>query len=129
MRNIYILLGEDNPTNQLLIRKIVEKRGWLIDIVDNGEKVVQKMMDRRYDLVLMDVQMPIINGYEATEMIRKMEAKQGRHTPIIAVTAFAMKGDREKSIEAGMDDYISKPIRQKIFFEVIEQYLKEKKGD
>ncbi|KAJ9082352.1 histidine kinase osmosensor [Entomophthora muscae] len=106
-----ILLAEDNIVNQKLAVRILEKFGHKANIVPNGLEAVQAVKTSRYDLVLMDVQMPIMGGFEATARIRELEAETGDHTPIIALTAHAMIGDREKCIAAGMDDYVTKPLR------------------
>lgn len=105
-----ILLAEDNLVNQVLVLKLLQKGGHRVSVVSNGESVLDLWKDRGFDLILMDVQMPIMGGYEATRKIRETESASGRHTPIIAMTAHAMQGDREKCLAAGMDEYISKPI-------------------
>ena len=119
-----ILLAEDNPVNQMLAVRLLEKRGYSIQVADNGQKaldLLEKAAPGEFAVVLMDVQMPNMDGYEATAELRKREAKAGRHTPIIALTAHAMKGDRERCLAAGMDDYVSKPIHAKELFAVIER--------
>jgi two-component system, sensor histidine kinase and response regulator len=105
-----ILLAEDNPTNRILALRILEKRGHKVIVAENGKEAVDLLEQHAADLVLMDVQMPVMGGFEATAAIRERERPTGRRLPIIAMTAHAMKGDRERCIEAGMDDYISKPI-------------------
>ncbi len=105
-----ILLAEDNKVNQLLAQRVLEKMNYRIDIAGNGREACQALEKINYDLVLMDVQMPEMSGYEATQWIRKNLSDQ-RQPRIVAMTANAMKGDREKCIEVGMDDYISKPIK------------------
>jgi two-component system, sensor histidine kinase and response regulator len=105
-----ILLAEDNPTNRILALRILEKRGHKVLVAENGKEAVDLLEHHEVDLVLMDVQMPVMGGFEATLVIRQREMSTGRRLPIIAMTAHAMKGDRERCIEAGMDDYISKPI-------------------
>jgi CheY-like chemotaxis protein len=107
-----ILLAEDNPVNQLVATKLLEKQGHTVFVAGNGKEAVDVARSRTdLDVILMDVQMPEISGYEATQQIRAMERGTPRHVPIFAMTAFAMKGDRERCLIAGMDGYLSKPIR------------------
>jgi CheY-like chemotaxis protein len=107
-----ILLAEDNPVNQLLAIKLLEKQGHTVSLAANGKDAVDAFASgAKFDLILMDVQMPEVSGYEATRQIREMERGTGRHMPIIAMTAFAMADDRERCLAAGMDNYISKPIK------------------
>ena len=115
-----ILLVEDNVVNQKLALRLLEKMGYRADVVSNGREGVKAVETNQYNLVLMDVQMPEMDGLEATRQIRK---KEENHIPIIAMTANAMTGDRERCIEAGMDDYISKPIRPQILQEAVNKYL------
>jgi signal transduction histidine kinase/DNA-binding NarL/FixJ family response regulator len=106
-----ILVAEDNTVNQLLIKLMLEKLGYSCDVVGNGIEVIESIRRCRYDLILMDVQMPEMGGIEATERIRDLEKESSQHIKIVAVTASAMQGDRQTFIKAGMDDYISKPIQ------------------
>lgn len=107
----YILVAEDNPTNQKLATGIFKKLGYKIEIASNGQEALEKLKDGRFDLVLMDIQMPIMDGYEATAKIRNSSSDVFNHRiPVIAMTAHAFKSDQEKCLAAGMDDYISKPI-------------------
>ena len=106
-----ILLVEDNAVNQKLAARLLEKRGHTVAIAGNGKEALAALERQSFDLVFMDVQMPEMDGYEATEAIRRKEKASGDHLPIIAMTAHAMAGDRERCLTAGMDDYISKPIR------------------
>lgn len=106
-----VLLVEDNLVNQEVARSMLIKKGHTVVIANNGEEAVAIYKNESFDLVLMDVQMPVLNGYEATQQIRKIENSTAKHTPVIGLTANAMKGDREKCLEAGMDDYVSKPVR------------------
>ncbi len=124
MYNGKILVAEDNPSNQKLITILLQKLGLEVALADDGQIAVQKCSEASYDLILMDMQMPNMNGYEATRQLRK----QGLSTPIIAVTANAMMGDEEKCLEAGCDGYISKPIDRSKLAEVIDQYLKAAVG-
>ncbi|MBN2174560.1 MAG: PAS domain S-box protein [Bacteroidales bacterium] len=125
-RKLKILLAEDNEANQFLIKAISKTKNWEIDVVDNGEQAVEKYRLSQYDLILMDVQMPVMNGYEATKIIREIETEKGIHTPIIALTAYAMKSDKDLCIEAGMDDYISKPFKRQLFLDAITNILEKK---
>jgi CheY-like chemotaxis protein/anti-sigma regulatory factor (Ser/Thr protein kinase) len=118
------LLAEDNRVNQKLAVKMIEKLGPKVDVVSNGREAVDALRNCRYDLVFMDVQMPEMDGFEATRLIRELETPGGPRIPIIAMTAHAMKGDRERCIEAGMDAYISKPIRKEQLQEVLRAILK-----
>ena len=117
-----ILLVEDNKMNQLVGSKVLDKLGYHFDIASHGGEAVQAVMLRHYDAILMDCQMPEMDGYEATGHIRRVEG-DSRHTPIIAMTAAAMEGDREKCLAAGMDDYITKPVRPDVIAAVIERWV------
>ena len=105
-----ILLAEDNPVNQRLALRLLEKMGHRVTLVDNGLDALELGQDGKFDLVLMDVQMPGLDGLSATRRIRQHEVEHGGHVPIVAMTARAMQGDRKRCIDAGMDDYLSKPI-------------------
>lgn len=106
-----ILIAEDNPINQKLARRILEKQGHKVTIVENGAQAVATVFqDRRFNIILMDCQMPVMSGYEATKEIRQRSSDLPFHIPIVAMTANAMEGDRESCLAAGMDDYLSKPI-------------------
>lgn len=107
-----ILLAEDGPANQLLAKALLERWGHRVTVVNNGLEAVTAMENDPYDLVLMDVQMPEMDGLEATREIRRMEQMSNRHTAVIAMTAHAMAGDKEKCLSAGMDAYLSKPVRK-----------------
>lgn len=108
-----ILLAEDNRVNQKLTSRMLEKNGHKVVIAHNGIEAVERVQENAFDLILMDIQMPEMDGYSATQKIRELEKVNGNHTPIIALTAYAMKGDREKCLAAGMDNYLSKPINFK----------------
>ena len=123
-RGLRILLAEDNYVNQQLALGLLKKRGHRVAVAGNGQEAVEALEKERFDLVLMDVQMPVMGGIEATAVIRAKEDQNGGHVPIIAVTAHAMDGDRERCIEAGMDGYVSKPIRAQRLDEAIESLVK-----
>src|SRR5215469_7357599 len=110
-RSLRVLLAEDNPVNQTLAMRILEKLGHKVQVVNNGREALKRSQAEDFDLILMDVQMPEMDGLEATKAIRSAEASTGIHLPIIAMTAHAMKGDKEECLSAGMDAYLSKPIR------------------
>jgi len=110
-RPLRVLLAEDNPVNQTLAMRILEKLGHKVQVANNGKEALERAQAEEFDVVLMDVQMPEMDGLEATAAIREAEVGTGKHVPIIAMTAHAMKGDREKCLSAGMDEYLSKPIR------------------
>jgi two-component system sensor histidine kinase/response regulator len=117
-----ILLAEDNIVNQRVALRILEKDGHRVVVANNGAEALKALDQRDFDAVLMDVQMPEMGGFEATAKIRERERRSGAHIPIIAMTAHAMREDRERCLEAGMDDYISKPIRASDLIELIAKY-------
>jgi two-component system sensor histidine kinase/response regulator len=121
-----ILLAEDNVVNQRLAARILEKGGHSVVIAGNGKEVLAALQSETVDLVLMDVQMPEMDGFEATRAIRQGEIGKKRHIPIIAMTAHAMTGDRDRCLAAGMDDYISKPIRALDLLSLIEQTTRQR---
>ena len=121
-RALQILLVEDNAVNQRLALRILEKAGHQVRVAENGLRAVSQFQSHPFDLVLMDVQMPQMDGFEATAAIRAWELPRESRTPIIAMTAHAMKGDRERCLQAGMDGYIPKPIRAEHLLSVIDQY-------
>ena len=125
-----ILLVEDNAVNQKLAVLLLQKNGYRADVVSNGKEAIQALERVTYDLVLMDIQMPEMNGYETTGVIRDRKSNVRDHeVPIIAMTANAMKGDRERCLEAGMSHYIAKPIKPKELLEAITTYLPEEDKD
>jgi two-component system, sensor histidine kinase and response regulator len=118
-----LLLVEDNAVNQKVAERVLEKLGYYVDTVSNGSEAVEKCQRGLYDAILMDLQMPEMDGYSATREIRRREGP-GRHSIIIAITASAMSGDREQCLAAGMDDYITKPVRSAELQQTLQRYLK-----
>ncbi|RMG30977.1 MAG: response regulator, partial [Methanobacteriota archaeon] len=121
-----ILLAEDNHVNQKLAQKMLEKLGHQVVVANNGKMALEKLQGEPFDLVIMDIQMPEMDGFEATARIREEEKTSGEHLPIIALTANAMSGDRERCLEAGMDDYLAKPIKKKDLIEVIRKVMRDR---
>lgn len=121
IRSLKILLAEDNPVNQKLAMLMLEKKGHKVVVARNGLEAVEKNEQEKFDLILMDIQMPELDGLQATRQIRELEKRTGKRIPIIALTAHALKGDEEKCLEAGMDEYISKPISRRQLFETMER--------
>ena len=117
-----VLLAEDNIVNQRLATRLLEKRGHRVTVAANGREALEALERESYDLVLMDVQMPEMDGMEATANLREMEKLTGRHQPVVALTAHAMKGDQELCLAAGMDGYLTKPIRPQELDELLEKY-------
>jgi PAS domain S-box-containing protein len=118
-RRLRVLLAEDNVVNQRLAVRLLEKAGHAVTVAANGREAVAALDREAFDVVLMDVQMPEMGGFEATAVIREREKASGRHVPIVAMTAHAMKGDRERCLLAGMDDYVSKPVRAQELHEAL----------
>jgi CheY-like chemotaxis protein len=121
--NTHVLVAEDNPVNQTLVRRLLEKRGYSIIVVGNGRAALDALEQDEFDIVLMDVQMPVMDGFAATAAIREKEQATGRHMPIVAMTAHALKGDQERCLAEGMDAYVSKPIRTEDLFLTLERLL------
>ena len=118
-----ILLAEDNPVNQKLTVRLLEKVGHRVEVAENGKVALALLESSSFDLVLMDIQMPEMDGLTATRAIREQEQKTGKHIPIVALTAHAMTGDREKCLQAGMDEYLSKPVNARELYQTISQVL------
>ncbi len=121
-RPLRVLVAEDNPVNRRLLVRLLEKRGHSVTVAENGGAAVAAAERQEFDLALMDVQMPEMDGFEATKAIRKRELASGRHLPIVALTAHAMVGDKQRCMDAGMDDYLSKPVRLAAIDELLERY-------
>ena len=122
-QGLRVLLAEDNLVNQKLAVYMLEKRGHSVEVAGNGREALRLLRRQQFDLVLMDIQMPDLDGFEATAAIRAEEETTGAHIPIIAMTAHAMKGDMERCLEAGMDGYVSKPVQVGELFEAIENLV------
>ncbi|MBN1766114.1 MAG: response regulator [Sedimentisphaerales bacterium] len=117
-----VLLTEDNITNQKVAAKVLEKFGCTVEVANNGQEALDLLEHEFYDILFMDCQMPVMDGYTAVKEIRKQEAGTGQHRTIVAMTAHAMQGDREKCITAGMDDYISKPLNRDELYKILTRY-------
>lgn len=120
--SLNVLVAEDTPANQKVVRAILRKRGHNVEIANNGREAIDKVVADPYDVVLMDIQMPTVDGYQATSAIRELDEGDRATIPIIAMTAHAMKGDADKCIEHGMNDYISKPIDSRRLIELVERW-------
>ncbi len=114
-----VLVAEDSKTNQELIKLLLKRMGLKVTMVEDGKECIDIALSRTFDLILMDIQMPNVNGYEAAKILRKKQVQ----TPIIALTAYALKADRQKCLDAGCDDYIAKPINRKILLKKVRKYL------
>ena len=121
-QELKILLVEDNPVNQLLASRILQKRGHVVVLAGDGKSAVEIVRQQSFDLVLMDVQMPEMDGLEATTAIREHERASGKHVPIIAMTAHALVGDKERCLEAGMDGYLSKPMQPEELYAILDDF-------
>lgn len=123
---LHILLAEDNDVNQMVVEKWLRRRGWTITTAQNGQEVLEAFEKQPFDLILMDIQMPKMDGMMATKAIRVQEQQTRRHIPIIALTAHTMEGDRERFLKAGMDAYVAKPLNSKQLYAAIETCLSRK---
>ncbi len=127
-RRLRVLVVDDSPTNRLVATRLLEERGHTVEAAENGHLAVAAVADGGFDIVLMDVQMPVLDGLEATEIIRSAETGSGRHVPIVALTAHAMDGDRERCLAAGMDAFIAKPFRAEEIYAVVEQIAEARRS-
>jgi len=125
---LHVLVAEDNSVNQRVVTRFLEKKGNRVTIANNGREAVEALDKHSFDLVLMDVQMPEMDGLEATTILRAREQANGGHLPVLALTAYAMKGDQDRCMRAGMDGYVSKPVRPEELFAAIEQVLAAKQS-
>ena len=122
-RRLHVLLAEDNVVNQRLAASLLERRGHRVTIAANGREALAALDQQAFDIVLMDVQMPEMGGFEATAEIRQKEEAAGGHIPIVAMTAHAMKGDRERCLAGGMDEYLTKPLDSRRLCELVESLV------
>jgi PAS domain S-box-containing protein len=127
-QNLHILLAEDNAVNQQLAVQLLRKNGHSVQVAENGRQAMDALERGEFDLILMDVQMPVMGGLEAATAIRRMERATGAHIPIVAMTAHAMEGDREKCLASGMDGYVTKPIDPKSFLRTVELWARSEDG-
>ena len=123
-----ILVAEDNPVNQRLVVRLLEKRGHRVTVAANGQEALDTLTRDSFDLVLMDVQMPEMDGLTATQLLRKREQGTDKHVPVIALTAQAMTGDQDRCLASGMDGYLTKPIRPPELDELLARQLVARKN-
>jgi two-component system sensor histidine kinase/response regulator len=126
--SLRVLLAEDNRINQRLVVRLLEKRGHTVIVAEDGAQALKALQKNVFDLVLMDVQMPIMDGLQAAAQIREREKATGAHVPIIAMTAHAMQGDRQRFLDGGMDGYVSKPVHAQELFDAIEALVPKKRS-
>jgi CheY-like chemotaxis protein len=118
-----ILLVEDDPTNELVLRAILHKLGYQVDVATTGKQALTQVIRLNYDLILMDCWLPDIDGWQVTQLLRQYEQEHRRHTVVIALTALVTEYDRDKCFEAGMDGYLSKPVKLKDLSKTLEYWL------
>ena len=118
-----VLLAEDDAVNQMVVEEMLKKLGCVVDVVGDGDAARDAAAGIRYDLIFMDCHMPVMDGYEATRLIREDGRTRGSHTPIVALTADALEGDRERCLESGMDDYMTKPVSIARLAAVLERWM------
>jgi CheY-like chemotaxis protein len=122
-RRLRVLLVEDNLVNQKVASRLLEKQGHSVQVAENGREALEAIDEGEFDLVLMDVQMPEMDGFATTAAIRQREASSGRRLPIVALTANAMQGDRERCLGAGMDGYVAKPVEIEVLLREMAEVL------
>jgi CheY-like chemotaxis protein len=122
-KRLRILVVEDNIVNQKVAQRLLEKNGFTVEVVNDGKEAVKVLKNARYDLVLMDIQMPEMDGLEATVKIRQIEKRKGNHTPVVALTANNSETMKERCFEVGMDGFIAKPLEMNTFWEVVNPIL------
>jgi len=123
-----VMVAEDKEINQMMATHMFESLGCEVEVVKDGEQAVKKAIETAYDIIFMDCEMPIVDGYQATDTIRKHEETlpKHKHTPIIALTAKVMSGDKERCLSSGMDDYVSKPARIETIRDIIEKWCEHR---
>jgi CheY-like chemotaxis protein len=126
---VRVLLAEDNPINRRVAAVLLRRNGYHVTVVHNGEEAVTAATREQFDAVLMDVQMPMMNGFGATRVIRALDAERGGRTPVIAMTAHAMTGDRERCLLAGMDDCVAKPVRAAELRQALQAAIERSRSD
>ncbi|HAJ98856.1 MAG TPA: hypothetical protein DCM62_02405 [Bacteroidales bacterium] len=123
-RHLKVLIAEDDALNKMYLAGVIKGQGWDVELAANGYIAIEKYANETFDIILMDGQMPKMDGFEATRKIREIEVGTRKHTPIIAITGYATPGDRDKFIQAGMDEYITKPLNEGKLIEIILQLTK-----
>lgn len=119
-----LLVVDDDVINRKVMEKLAIKKGWEVLLAENGKAAIDIYQKQEFDVIIMDCQMPILDGFKATGTIRQLERNSSTHTPIIALTANALEGDRKKCLDAGMDDYLTKPIEINEFYNIVEKWAK-----
>ncbi|SDY80899.1 response regulator [Tindallia californiensis] len=127
--NLLVLVVEDDPMSRIFMEKILCRLGVEVAFAKDGLEALRMYMKHEYDLIFLDIQMPVMNGYETAELIRQQEKMTGIHIPIVAVTAYALEEDREKCMSVGMDSYLSKPVSMENLLKVLVEFCLEKAGE
>lgn len=124
--SLSILIVEDEEINKYILTAFAKKRGWMITIANNGYEATKLSKEKDFDAIIMDIKMPVMDGYSATKIIKKNEEISKKHIPIIAMTAYALRNDREMCLKNGMDDYIAKPVDSEELYLIIEKWCAKK---
>lgn len=122
-KSLSLLIVEDDAINRMVMEKFAERKGWKAILAENGEAAIASFQKQEFDIIIMDCQMPILDGYQTTGVIRQLESQTGSHIPIIALTANALEGDKEICLNAGMDDYLTKPIETDAFYAIVDKWV------
>lgn len=122
--NIKLLIVEDDEIIRRVLDNFAVRKGWEVNLAEDGRAAINAYEKEEYDVIIMDCQMPVFDGYETTGEIRQLESRRSKHTPIIALTADASEGSRETCLNAGMDDYLTKPIEVNAFYDIVEKWTK-----